>query len=377
MPVPLDEYPIHQAALSMAHVATTDRNFYDRWYFMGHDRSGDIMFIAGMGYYPHAGVKDGFLCVRRGDRQDVVRCSDAYDSGADDRLSPAVCGLRVEVLEPLARVRFVADTDEQGVAADLTWDGSFVAVDEERHTLRQGTQTIVDTWRFAQVGTWSGEVRLGGDTVVVDPDTWVGSRDRSWGRRPIGDSDPAGRPPMPPGRRARGDGWGFWWLYVPVRFDDFAIVLILQEEGDGHRTLNHAERILPDGTIEQLGWPRITMHYQPGTRIPTAAQIELTEPDGDTSTLVVESLGYIPLHVGCGYGGDTDWLNGQWKGERWISPVSYDMTSPEVMKRVQWGVVDHVGKASLNGQTGWGLFEHGTIGAHRPSGFADLGAVAP
>jgi len=370
MPVPLDEYPIHQAALSMAQVVTTDRNFYDRWYFMGHDRTGDIMFIAGMGYYPHAGVKDGFLCVRRGDRQDVLRCSDAYDTATDDRLSPAVCGLRVEVLEPLQRVRFVAATEEHGLAADLTWDGSFVAVDEERHTLRHGTQTIVDTWRFAQVGSWSGQLRLGDDTVGVDPATWVGSRDRSWGRRPIGDSDPPGRP-------ALAADYGFWWLYVPVRFDDFAIVLIVQEDGHGHRTLNHAERILPDGTVEQLGWPRVRMRYQSGTRIPTAAEIELTEPDGAKSMLVVESLGYIPLHVGCGYGGDPDWLNGQWKGEHWVSPASYDMNSPEVMSRVQWGVVDHAGRARLDGKTGWGLFEHGTIGAHRPSGFADLAAVAP
>ncbi|MFN8025986.1 MAG: hypothetical protein U0W40_06425 [Acidimicrobiia bacterium] len=30
---PLDEYPIHQSPLSMAHVATSDRNFYDRCYF--------------------------------------------------------------------------------------------------------------------------------------------------------------------------------------------------------------------------------------------------------------------------------------------------------------------------------------------------------
>lgn len=370
MPVALDEYPIHQAALSVAAPATTDRNFYDRWYFMGHDRTGEILFIAGMGYYPNVGVKDGFLCVRRGDRQEVVRCSDAYDPATDDRLSPAVNGLRIEVLEPLQRVRFVADTDEHGMGADLTWDGSFAAIDEERHQLLHGVQAIVDTWRFAQVGTWTGELRLGGEPIPVDPGRWVGSRDRSWGRRPIGDSDPPGRPVL-------GDDYGFWWLYVPVRFDDFAIVLIVQEDGRGHRTLNNAERILPDGSTEQLGWPHVTIHYESATRIPTAADIRLTEPDGKPFDLRVESLGYIPLHVGCGYGGDPDWLNGQWKGPGWTSPAVYDMASPEIRQRVPWGVVDHVGKATIGDLTGWGLFEHGTIGAHAPSGFTDLGSVAP
>lgn len=370
MPVPLDEYPIHQAALSIASAATTDRNFYDRWYFMGHDRTGEILFIAGMGYYPNVGVKDGFLCIRRGDRQDVLRSSDAYDPASDDRLHPQVNGLRIEVDEPLQRVRFIADTDEQGISGELTWEGSFAAVDEERHQLRHGVQAIVDTWRFAQVGTWSGELRLHGERIAVDPGTWVGSRDRSWGRRPIGDSDPAGRPVL-------ADDYGFWWLYVPLRFDDFAILVMAQEDGRGHRTLNHAERIWPDGRIEQLGWPLVKMHYTSGTRIPTAADITLTEPDGKQLELRVESLNYIPLHVGCGYGGDPEWLNGQWKGPAWVSPASYDMTSDEIRARVQWGVVDHVGKATLDGRTGWGLFEHGTIGAHAPSGFTDLGSVAP
>ena len=63
MPDPLDEYPIHQAPLSMAHMATSDRNAYDRWYFNAHDRTGDIMLVTGMGYYPNLGTKDAFVLV--------------------------------------------------------------------------------------------------------------------------------------------------------------------------------------------------------------------------------------------------------------------------------------------------------------------------
>ena len=42
MPVPLDEYPIHQAPLSMAYMDTSDRNAYDRCYLNAHDRSGEV-----------------------------------------------------------------------------------------------------------------------------------------------------------------------------------------------------------------------------------------------------------------------------------------------------------------------------------------------
>ena len=55
---PLDEYPIHQAPLSMQYVTTSDRNAYDRCYFNAHDRTGDIFAITGIGYYPNLGVKD-------------------------------------------------------------------------------------------------------------------------------------------------------------------------------------------------------------------------------------------------------------------------------------------------------------------------------
>src|SRR3954470_3619508 len=101
MPVPLDEYPIHQTPLSLAYVGSSDRNFYDRCYFNAHDRSGDILFVTGLGFYPNLGVKDAYAAARGGRRQWVARCSDAM---ADERMSPAVGPYRIEVVEPLRRV---------------------------------------------------------------------------------------------------------------------------------------------------------------------------------------------------------------------------------------------------------------------------------
>ena len=42
---PLDDFPFHQTSESMAHVATSDRNFYDRYYFNVH-RCADDLFMA-------------------------------------------------------------------------------------------------------------------------------------------------------------------------------------------------------------------------------------------------------------------------------------------------------------------------------------------
>ena len=64
-------------------------------------------------------------------------------------------------------------------------------------------------------------------------------------------------------------------------------------------------------------------------------------------------------------------------GEGWVDRVSYDLTDPEVLSRIPFGMLDHVAKVTCNGAEGYGLFEHTNVGRHAPSGFADFGSVAP
>jgi hypothetical protein len=92
----------------------------------------------------------------------------------------------------------------------------------------------------------------------------------------------------------------------------------------------------------------------------------------------VDALGgYIPLHVGGGYGGDPTWTHGAWRGRDWVEGVSYSLSDPAIVPMIPFGVIDHPGRATIDGQEGFGLFEHGTFGRHDPSGFADWGSVAP
>lgn len=59
---PLDDYPVHQIPEVMRHVGTSDRNFYDRYYFNAFPLTGDTMLIVGLGQYPNLGVTDAFAC---------------------------------------------------------------------------------------------------------------------------------------------------------------------------------------------------------------------------------------------------------------------------------------------------------------------------
>lgn len=356
-PVALDEYPVHQTPMSMARVASSDKNYYDRNYFNAMDRTGDRFLVMGLGVYPNLGVIDAFAAYRSGDRQQAVRFSDAYDAGS---LRTAVGGYRIEVVEPLQRLRVVCEHDR--LSFDLAWDAAFPAVLEEHHTLYHGPRQILDATRFAQLGSWSGTISIDGQDLAVDPQLWMGSRDRSWGIRPVGDPDPGGR-------LDDEQLQGHWWTYIPLRFDDFALVVIAQEDPDGYRTLNHATRVYPDGRIEQLGWPRIEVAYKSGTREPASARLHLSTPAGEPLLVEVETLGSVPLTVGCGYGGDPDWQHGQWAGRGFSSHAEYDMADPAIRGRLPYSTVDHVARATCGGRVGYGMFEHANMGRHDPSGF--------
>jgi hypothetical protein len=171
-----------------------------------------------------------------------------------------------------------------------------------------------------------------------------------------------------------------WWCWVPLRFEDFGVHVILEESPAGLRTTNYAVRVWPEHTgrpLEQLGWPETDITYRSGTRHPEHATIHLTTRDRKPLTIDIEPLTGIPLNVGCGYGGDPDWTHGLWKGERWLEGAVYDHTDPAVSGRAQFSIVDHLARATCDGHEGWGIFEHGNIGRHDPSGFSGYESVAP
>jgi hypothetical protein len=349
MPVPLDEYPIHQLPISFAQVGTTDRHFYDRCISQCFRPDGDLLLITGLGVYPNLAVVDGFAAVRTGDRQVVVRASDA--------------------LAALRTLRAVCDGDGDGVGFDLTWTAAFPGIDEPHHVHRPGGRTLLDAQRFVQMGSWSGVVRVEGTEHRVDD--WVGTRDRSWGIRPGGE-------PVPPGRPPEEENGGFWHTWVPLRFDDFGLFVFSEEDGDGHRIISQAVRVWEDGSYEELGWPEIDVRYRPGTRLPVGATIHLSRRGKPIDCEIdVEGRPFVALAVGAGYGGDPEWSHGMWKGRGWVEGAAYDLTAPDIAGRLGFSVNDHVARATFDGAEGWGIFEHASFGRHDPSGFTDFASVAP
>ena len=85
---------------------------------------------------------------------------------------------------------------------------------------------MFDSHRFAQTGYWEGTIEVEGETITVTPDRWKGTRDRSWGVRPVGEAEPAGV-------RGTTPSMAGMWNYAPMQFDDYSLLYIVQEEPTG------------------------------------------------------------------------------------------------------------------------------------------------
>ena len=123
---PLDDQPIHQTPEPLAHPATGDRNFYDRYYFNLHNSSGELFMVMGMGQYPNLAVQDAFVALRRGGMHRVVRASRELDDRADTTVGP----IRIEVIEGLKEGQEVVVGNYRAISRDLG-DGAPIVVNNK------------------------------------------------------------------------------------------------------------------------------------------------------------------------------------------------------------------------------------------------------
>ena len=253
--------------------------------------------ITGLGSYPNLGVIDAYATVRSGDQQYTVRMSDAL---GDDRMHQQVGPYRIEVIEPLQKLRLICDGDDHGVGLRPHVGG---LVPRGRRGARtsgvSNGRIILDAQRFAQVGhVGRASCASAARTLAVDAAT--GGSARATGRGASGRSGEA----EPPGRAGDEPIEGFWWTVRP------AALRRLRDHRDRCRrsptaTARHERRRagLAEATAgpEQLGWPEIDIHYRVGHPHPdrrdAAAHARRT---ASPLTIEVETLGFVALNVGAG-----------------------------------------------------------------------------
>jgi hypothetical protein len=350
---PLDDFPVHQTTEPVMVVATSDRNFYDRYYFNLFSIEHDLFVTAGLGQYPNLGVVDGFVAATVGGVQHVVRASRELGT---DRLDTTVGPIGVEVFEGLKRLRLSCGPNDGPIELDVEWTPSIPAFLEARHVNRRGTRITTETSRFAQTGFWRGRLAIADTAYDVTPATWRGGRDRSWGIRPVGEPEPVVR------RRGEGPG-GFLWLYCTMQFERFTLICILQEDRHGRRSLEQAVRVWcdPERPVDEYHGIEHDIDFVPGTR--RIATLRLTMHDDDHRPLAVEGrpFGASYLSLGTGYGNERDWRHGMYQGALEVQHRSFDLGDADV-DRATYGLIDNVARFAFEGEEGCGLLENAVLG---------------
>jgi hypothetical protein len=360
---PADDYPLHQSSRPFRDPGV-DRNLYDRFFFNGYPITGELAgsayFACALGQYVGRNIMDGAFSVIVDGVQRNVRGSRLLGA---DRLDLHVGPVRVEIVEPLRRLRIVVDAPEAGIAADLTLTARGPAFEEPHYRWAPGHLTVFDLTRLTQNGEWEGWIDVHGrDRITVTPSVWRGTRDRSWGTRPIGARETNTAPD--------GQG-GFYWLWAPINFHDMNVLFDVNEYPDGTRWHDNA-MIAGLGTNASIasGSHRYETQWRPGTRHADGFTIDMTFTDRAPIRIELESVLTFFMQ-GIGYTHPT-WGHGMWVGPNERSHDELGLANADERDPGLQHVQILSRATRDDGATGWGILEMLIIGPHTPSGFHDV-----
>ncbi len=377
-----DDYAIHQSFTPVNEPGPSDRNFYDRYWFNGFDVDGAFTFEFGFGIYPNRFVQDGhFGVVIDG----VQHCFHASRRAPKERSESTIGALRVEIVSPLRTVRVVLSPgagNDTPLSCDLTFEAVTCPTQEPENLMFDDGRLIMKNTRFTQFGRWRGHFVVGDRRVEVDHTTTQGTRDRSWGVRPVGESE-AGAP-----SRLNAEP-SVYWSWMPIQFDDICTQFGSFEDPDSNPTQISACMVpryddpnaVPEG--EEPGHQELIEishhnHFESGTRRPERAELHFTDPRSGRFDVELEPLIRFYM-LGVGYQ-HPEWGHGFWKGEL---AHAYESFSVEDLDPLDYKHIHlhTICRAKMKGpdreRVGTGIVETVVFGRHDRSGFRELLDGAP
>lgn len=365
MITPHDDLPIHQTSAPIAHPATGDPNHYDRFFFNGYDPEGGYFFALAMGLYPNRQVMDAAFSVVKDGVQRSVFASGPIPR---DRSQTTIGPISVELTEPLRVNRITVDAPEHGLTADLRYEACTPAVEEPRQRIEQAHRTLMDYTRITQLGRWSGSLSSGGEAIAVDPGT-PGTKDRSWGIRPVGEPVPGAPTTV---------FSSLYFLWTPIHLGDEGLFLAIFEHADGDRwycrgakapVIEPGAPTCTDQGLVHLDAVDYEIDFEPGTRRSRSASFsyrfgdELLEAKLEPLlTFPMQGIGYHHPTLGHGY------YHGP---EVVVEGVEWNLDQEDPLHPLNLHV-EQVVRVTVGDRVGVGTFEQLILGPHQPSGFTDL-----
>jgi len=354
-----DDYPIHQTPEPIAY-SGTDRNFYDRYFFNGYKPDGSIFFGAGMAVYPHLNIIDCAVSLLVDGVQHNLRASRVLNM---ERMDMSVGPIKIDIIEPLKILR-VTVKEHNGISAELTFTGRAFPIEEPRFIRRIGPRAFLDYTRLTQNGYWTGWFSIDGQKYELGDDA-VGTRDRSWGVRPIGQSDP--QPIVPSVEQ------GYFWQWTPINFKNKSLFFHIAAEPDGY-AWNKRSVLCPDGSMPSefldTGDAHLETTLIPNTLWPERGTLTINFPKNQTYRVELEPFHSFQMK-GLGYF-HADWFHGRYRGDLCVEREDFALADidPMAMENFHIQRLSRVRLTNPDGsqEESVGTFEQAILGSYEPLG---------
>lgn len=313
----MDEYLIHQIESTIDHIASTDINWQDRFYFNFIDRAGSFAGLLGYGVFPNRNVQEGAFRAVYENRLYGINFSRELDL---DRDVIKAGSLFVDILEPMQKWSINLSDKDIGVNLDLRFSARNVPYEFEPIFYRRNGQVVWNQVHYTQAGTYTGSLTLGGNTIK----DFVGIRDRSWGLRNMRKLD--------------------LWIWISANFKDYWLTAWHAEDAQGNV-------ICSDGTImfdgSQSFIPFMSMDhdikFELGKRTPKAARYVLT--DMNEKKIEVRAKALTTIFIG-------------------MRPGLVDLSDPAQLEMQDkgTGLFDQIQEFHIGDDVGYGITEFLVIG---------------
>jgi len=355
-----DEGFNHQIVETFATVAQSDYAWTEKVCGMVAAKDGSLQIGFGFGKYVNRDVVDGYGGVSRCVEQWTVRASRALSRAPD---TVDVGPLRYEVLEPLKRVRIsLAASEAQPIAFDVELEGIVPCFVEDREDRRgiTGFRRTADQIRYHQTGCARGWVEVDGVRIEIEPDSWIMTRDHSWGIRPGVGQPLADLPPEPVDsehmrilavwnplyfQMTDGGTYAFHQYYLQYAVPGF----------EEKRVQGHFE--YADGRREAVVAIKPVLSFDPRNRRLLGGEFLLQMSTGCSRVLKARALGGTGFHLGGGLYHRLDGQHhGQYRGELHVEGEYFaDCSHPSavaVLNQFRDCMIE--ASDSATGATGWG-----------------------
>lgn len=337
----IDDHLIHQTPEPIRVVASTDPRFFDRYWFVLHDDSGDLMLALGGSVYPNLDRAEAYAIVTY---QGVQRSVRSYRALGADRTDLGIGPLRHEIVRGLREWHLVLEDNEWGISFDLHWTDTRRQIYHASYGslssgVPAGKQRDVNAG-FEGFGIVSGWVQVDGHRIDVTKESFHGTRDRHWG---VGRG--VGGPSLQFGKPHKA-GWigGNW-----ISFADFSIWgnTVLYNFGDKRKGMGKVVRA------------ERRLRFEDDTRIFKEGEIDYSLDDGSVKRVTFRRLGFQTAYMRCGmYGGTPDKgiYQGAYFGQDMTEGDLFDLTQAEVRRKL-CGLNEHHCEISCQGEVTSGILQ--------------------